>query len=81
MNHWSGLIDRSPDAPRVWVYCCGGSTPCWNSKLVSVHDLPGERWEDVCRRFKCSSCGTVGRVDLRTHWADVVQGYGEMGKG
>jgi hypothetical protein len=43
-----------------------------NSAAVPLDRLPDWDWSDVCAHLKCSKCGSVGWVDPRPIWCEVV---------
>jgi hypothetical protein len=39
---------------------------------VTLNDLPDWDWQDISAHFRCSVCGTVGYVDTRMDWSEVI---------
>jgi hypothetical protein len=74
--HWP---DGTPSAMKaegfktILVYCVGppeGDTRerCWHSSAVKFDDLP----PDILAHLKCTKCGSVGWVDPRPNWNEVI---------
>jgi hypothetical protein len=39
---------------------------------VPLDRLPDWDWFDICAHLKCSKCGSVGWIDPRPNWSEVV---------
>jgi len=39
---------------------------------VPLDRLPDWDWYDICAHFKCTRCGSVGWVDPRPNWTEVI---------
>jgi hypothetical protein len=84
LRYWS---DGTPSAMKaegfktILVYCVGppdGDTRerCWHSSAVKLDDLPEWQWPDILAHLKCTKCGSVGWVDPRPNWGEVIN-YGK----
>jgi len=40
--------------------------------VVNRSDLPNWDWQDISAHLKCTKCGTVGYVDTRLDWTEVI---------
>lgn len=63
----------------VLVYCVGDTSDgrrCHHNAAVPLDRLPDWNWPDVLAHFKCSACGSVGWVDPRPNWGEVID-YGK----
>jgi hypothetical protein len=65
----------------VLVYCVGPPDRdprprCWHYSEVPLDRLPDWGWPDICAHFKCTKCGSVGWVDSRPNWCEVID-YGK----
>lgn len=50
-----------------------GSRPRrWHYAVVPLDELPDWGWYDICAHFKCTRCGSVGWVDPRPNWSEVI---------
>jgi hypothetical protein len=36
------------------------------------NSLPDWPWYDICAHLKCTKCGSVGWVDPRPNWPEVI---------
>jgi hypothetical protein len=60
------------------VYCVGPARPatyhaaCHHNGRLRLDDLPDWDWYDISAHLKCTECGTVGYVDARVDWSEVV---------
>jgi hypothetical protein len=57
----SGILRRPAQGPRCHH---------WSSKKLD--DLPEWDWYDISAHLKCTQCGSVGWVDTRPNWPDIV---------
>jgi hypothetical protein len=39
---------------------------------LRLSDLPDWDWRDISAHLKCTRCGTVGYVDTRVDWTEVI---------
>ena len=59
-----GLLRRPPDRdPRP---------RCWHNAEAPLDRLPDWDWSDICAHLKCTKCGSVGWVDPRPNWGEVI---------
>lgn len=62
--HHPSLLRRSTDRdPRP---------RCWHYSVVPLDRLPNWGWYDICSHLKCTRCGSVGWVDPRPNWSEVI---------
>jgi hypothetical protein len=40
--------------------------------MLRLSDLPDWDWRDISTHLKCTRCGTVGFVDTRVDWSEVI---------
>jgi hypothetical protein len=45
---------------------------CWHSAALNLDDLPDWQWPDILAHLKCTKCGSVGWVDSRPNWGEVI---------
>jgi hypothetical protein len=79
LRYWSG---GSPSKAKAkadgfktsLVYCVGppAGLRCWHWSAVKLDDLPEWDWYDICAHLKCTQCGSVGWVDPRPNWSEVI---------
>jgi hypothetical protein len=43
---------------------------------VPLDRLPDRGWYDICVHLKCTQCGSVGWIDPRPNWSEVIN-YGK----
>jgi hypothetical protein len=74
LEYWSGPVNRNAGFKTVIVYCLGPphGQPCCHSGHLRLADLPDWDWRDISAHLKCTECGTVGYVDTRLNWSEVV---------
>jgi hypothetical protein len=74
LEYGNGPVDRNAGFRTVIVYCLGpeGGPPCHHSAHLKLSDLPDCDWRDISAHLKCTKCGTVGFVDTRLNWSEVV---------
>jgi hypothetical protein len=62
----------------ILVFCVGPAKPksyhdsCHHNGRLNLGDLPEWRWQDISAHLKCTKCGTVGYVDTRLDWGEVI---------
>jgi hypothetical protein len=58
----------------ILVYCVGppNGPQCWHWSAVKLEDLPDWDRADIYAHFKCTKCGSVGWVDPRPNWGEVI---------
>jgi hypothetical protein len=77
LRYWSS---GSPERAKadgfksILVYCVGPpSGPRWYHWSAKKHDdLPEWDWYDISAHLKCTQCGSVGWVDTRPNWSEVI---------
>jgi hypothetical protein len=74
LEYWNGPIDRNAGFKTVIVYCLGPphGPSCRHNGTLRLADLPDWDWCDISAHLKCTICGTVGYVDTRLNWSEVV---------
>jgi hypothetical protein len=81
IRYWSGGTPsrtRSDGFETVLVYCVGPAHPesyhayCHHNGCLKLEDLPDWDWYDISAHLKCTKCGTVGYVDTRLDWSEVI---------
>jgi hypothetical protein len=76
--YWEGPVDRNAGFKTVLVYCVGPAHPrtyheaCHHNASLRLDDLPDWTWQDISAHLKCTKCGTVGYVDTRVNWSEVI---------
>jgi hypothetical protein len=45
---------------------------CWHNATIPLDSLPDWPWYDICAHLKCTKCGSVGWVDPRPNWPEVI---------
>ena len=58
----------------VLVYCVGPPMErlCGHCGRLALNDLPDGDWQDISAHLRCTRCGTVGYVDTRMDWSEVI---------
>jgi hypothetical protein len=78
LRYWKGPVERNAGFRTVIVYCVGPAKPktyhenCCHSASLMLADLPDWDWSDISAHLKCTKCGTVGYVDTRLNWSEVI---------
>jgi hypothetical protein len=74
LRYWKGPVNRDAGFRTVLVFCLGRATGpnCGHCGRVTLSDLPEWDWQDISAHFRCSRCGTVGYVDTRMDWSEVI---------
>jgi hypothetical protein len=74
LAYWNGPVKRGAGFKTVIVYCLGppSGPPCHHSAHLNLADLPDWDWRDISAHLRCTKCGTVGYVDTRLNWSEVV---------
>ena len=75
LRYWTGPVNRNAGFTTVLIYCLG--TPdarkkCGHCGRLNLADLPEWDWRDISAHLKCTKCGTVGYVDTRLNWSEVI---------
>ncbi len=74
-RYWSGPVNRDAGFKTFLIYCLG--TPdarikCGHCGRLNLADLPAWDWYDISAHLRCTKCGTVGYVDTRVDWSEVI---------
>ncbi len=79
LRYWTGPVDRNAGFETVLVYCLGPAelprgyhSRCHHNGRLNLADLPDWDWRDISAHLKCTKCGTVGWVDTRLDWSEVI---------
>jgi hypothetical protein len=77
LHYWSGGKPADAKAcgfKTILVYCAGpqAGPRCWHWPEVRLDDLPDWDWYDICAHLKCTQCGSIGWVDPRPNWCEVI---------
>jgi hypothetical protein len=81
LEYWSGGSPSRTEADgfrTVLVYCVGPAKPksyhqcCHHQAALKLDGLPEWDWYDISAHLKCTKCGSVGYVDTRLNWSDVI---------
>jgi hypothetical protein len=46
--------------------------PDWLVGSLPLKDLPDWDWYEISAHLRCTKCGTVGYVDTRLNWSEVI---------
>ena len=77
LRYWSGgnpAASKASGFKTILVYCVGPPTGerCWHWSAVPLDRLPAWDWYDICAHLRCTKCGSVGWVDPRPNWCEVI---------
>jgi hypothetical protein len=78
LRYWEGPVRRDNGFKTVLVYCVGPGTPrsyhdrCHHHGRLRLCKLPDWDWRYISARLRCIKCGTVGFVDTRLDWTEVI---------
>jgi hypothetical protein len=77
LHYWSNGRPSTAQASgfkTILVFCVGPATGprCWHNARVPLDRLPDWDWYDICAHLKCTKCGSVGWVDPRPNWPEVI---------
>jgi len=80
LQYWSGSTPTKAKADgfqSVLVYCLGppagfGHVRCYHNARLSLDDLPEWGWRDISAHLRCTHCDTVGYVDTRPDWSEII---------
>ena len=58
----------------VLVYCVGPPKGkiCGHCGRLPLKALPDWDWREISAHLRCTECGTVGYVDTRMDWGEVI---------
>jgi hypothetical protein len=79
LRYWEGPVNPDAGFKTVLVYCVGpdnlrGSyhNACHHNGCLKLDELPDWDWRDISAHLRCTKCGTVGYVDTRLNWSEVI---------
>jgi hypothetical protein len=78
LSYWEGPVNRDAGFKTVIVYCVGPTHPksshqgCHHNASLKLDSLPDWDWRDISAHLRCTRCGTVGYVDTRLNWSEVI---------
>jgi hypothetical protein len=81
LRYWEGGSPSRTKADgfeTVLVYCVGRERPQsyhragHHNASLRLDDLPDYDWYDISAHLRCTKCGTVGYVDTRLNWGEVI---------
>jgi hypothetical protein len=78
LRYWKGPVNRDAGFKTVLVYCVGPArvqsyhNACRHNASLNLDDLPDWDWYDISAHLRCTKCGTVGYVDTRLNWSEVI---------
>jgi hypothetical protein len=80
LRYWTtgGPATAKPAGFKTILVYCIGPPPrdprprCWHNAEVPLERLPEWLWPDICAHFKCTKCGSIGWVDPRPNWPEVI---------
>ena len=79
LRYWSGPVERGRGFKTVLVYCMGPAalpngyhSRCHHTGRLRLAELPHWDWYDISAHLKCRRCGSVGWVDTRLDWSEVI---------
>jgi hypothetical protein len=78
LRYWNGPVNRAAGFKTILVYCLGPGhlqsyhERCHHNGRLKLNDLPDWDWRDISAHLKCTKCGTVGYVDTRVDWSEVI---------
>ncbi len=59
----------------IRAHCVGHRRDGWRCDHygdVPLEAVPRKLWQEVGPHFRCTECGSVGYVDLRVDWAELI---------
>ncbi len=56
------------------VFCVGPprGKACGHIARLNIEDLPDWDWSEISAHLKCTRCGSVGYVNTRMDWTEVI---------
>jgi hypothetical protein len=74
LRYWEGPANRDAGFKTVLVYCVGppNGKLCGHCGSLALKDLPEWDWREISAHLRCMVCGTVGYVDTRVNWSEVI---------
>jgi hypothetical protein len=78
LEYWEGPIKRDTRHKTILIFCLGPAElqsyheRCHHNGRLRLSDLPDWDWYDISAHLRCTKCGTVGFVDTRVDWTEVI---------
>jgi len=77
LRYWSGggpCRAKAAGFKTILIYCMGPphGPRCLHWAAKKLEDLPEWDWYDISAHLKCTQCGSVGWVDTRPNWSEVI---------
>jgi hypothetical protein len=74
LRYWDGPVNRDAGFRTVLVYCVAPPKGklCGHCGSLILKDLPDWDWYQISAHLRCTRCGTVGYVDTRLNWSEVI---------
>jgi hypothetical protein len=79
LHYWTGPVNRNAGFKTILVFCMGPAVlragprdGCHHIGRLNLADLPDWDWYDIAAHLKCTECGSVGWVDTRVDWTEVI---------
>jgi hypothetical protein len=78
LEYWTDPVNLNAGFKTVVVFCLGPAKPvsyyarCQHNGRLKLADLPPWDWSDISAHLRCTACGTVGYVDTRVDWSEVI---------
>ena len=81
LQYWSGPPSKTKTDgfKSILVFCLGPAelpngyhSCCHHNGRLYLADLPDWDWFDISAHLKCTKCGSVGWVDTRLDWSEVI---------
>jgi hypothetical protein len=80
LHYWtsgSPSTARADGFKSILVYCVGPPVGdprprCWHNARIPLDSLPEWPWQDICAHLKCTKCGSIGWIDQRPDWTEVI---------
>lgn len=81
LQYWSGPPSKTKadGFKSILVFCLGPAelpngyhSRCHHNGRLYLAELPDWDWFDISAHLKCTECGSVGWVDTRLDWSEVI---------
>jgi hypothetical protein len=74
LRYWEGPVGLHAGFRTVLVYCVGPpkGKVCGHCGRLPLKTLPDWDWREISAHLRCTECGTVGYVDTRMDWGEVI---------
>ena len=78
LRYWDGgspAETRAQGFSRVCVWCVGvraDRSTCHHHADLPLERLPNWPWQAISAHLRCTACGSVGYVDTRLDWGEVI---------